>query len=343
MCLCKVVISDIAELTEEVKAVEFTSKVCAGSVSSKIVATIEVRGQNSFDSNKQAMLDSAKSLATWSLSKPGSDDAYKNVLVQFDDTGETRYELMDAFVISYREWFEDQNGFFVLVMKGLKSGINDAESDAGIIENELPITVKDDTIDDGQDAPKSEPSEPSEIYESEQGVPLIVGGVFLLDALESDYKKYEQRKLNEGKVPRGRLDWKETRDYWLNDSPMARGNRFDDTAELNGWYPFDQVHLSNGKRLDSYDLDKGEIISRKATDLDDIEEDTFKQYLAEMNNKYPPGTIIRSNKYKEELDGKKLKGRHILELPDSNENSPNIGRYKEMAKENGVELRFRKE
>ena len=41
----------------------------------------------------------------------------------------------------------------------------------------------------------------------------------------------------------------------------------------------------------------GEIISRKATDLDKIKEETFRGYLAEFKHKYAEGTVIRSNKY----------------------------------------------
>lgn len=88
------------------------------------------------------------------------------------------------------------------------------------------------------------------------------------------------------------------------------------------------IHLENGKRLDSYVppkfdnkgnlISEGEIISRKATDLESIELSTFESYLKEMKNKYSEGIKIRSDKYKTELDGKVLKGRQILEIPESN-------------------------
>ena len=52
---------------------------------------------------------------------------------------------------------------------------------------------------------------------------------------------------------------------------MARGNAFNKKSVVEEWYPCNEVHLSNGKRLDSYDPIKGEIVSRKATDLADIE------------------------------------------------------------------------
>ena len=67
------------------------------------------------------------------------------------------------------------------------------------------------------------------------------------------------------------------------------------------------IYLENGKRLDSYDPDAREIISRKATDLDKITEETYRGYLSEFSQKYSEGTKIRSNAYPE-LDGQELKG-----------------------------------
>ena len=114
----RVKIADIAELSEEVLKVELASELIpTETISSKIVATITITGQISFDSDKQFMLNSAKSVATWSLLKPSSDDAYKKVTVEFSNTGEISYELPYAFVISYHEHFEDKNGFFMLVVK----------------------------------------------------------------------------------------------------------------------------------------------------------------------------------------------------------------------------------
>lgn len=68
---------------------------------------------------------------------------------------------------------------------------------------------------------------------------------------------------------------------------MARSNAFNKKAVKEDWYPVNELHLSNGKRLDSYDPIKGEIISRKATDLEVIDISTFESYLKELKNKYP--------------------------------------------------------
>ncbi len=173
---------------------------------------------------------------------------------------------------------------------------------------------------------------------------FIKNGKFIDELLEADYQKYLTRKSKQGKAPKDRLEWKESRDYWLNDSPMARGNDFNKKAIKNRWYDYNEVHLENGKRLDSYDEIKGEIVSRKATDLESIELSTFESYLKEMKNKYSEGIKIRSDKYKTELDGKVLKGRQILEIPESNKNFDKIQEYIDLAKNKyNIEIRLRPE
>ncbi|MFT9821116.1 hypothetical protein [Lysinibacillus sp. NPDC056185] len=105
--------------------------------------------------------------------------------------------------------------------------------------------------------------------------------------------------------------------------------------------------MSNGKRLDSYDPIKGEIVSRKATDLENIELSTFESYLKEMKVKYEPGTIIRTDKYADfipPIDGQPLKGKQILEIPASNKNFSGMQEYIDLAKNKyGIEIRFREE
>ena len=134
------------------------------------------------------------------------------------------------------------------------------------------------------------------------------------------------------------------RDYWLYDSPMARGNAFNNKATQERWYPYNEVHLENGKRLDSYDPIKGEIISRKATNLEDIELSTFESYLKEMKTKYVSGTKINSPKYSPDLDNKILQGKQILEIPEANKSFSQIQEYVDLAKNKyDIEIRFRLE
>ena len=165
----------------------------------------------------------------------------------------------------------------------------------------------------------------------------------LLDLdLEGKYQVYVKRKESAGKEARDRAEWIEVRNYWLYDSPIARGNAFNDFVNTNPLYsyPYNEVTLVNEKRVDGYDPVLGEIVSRKATDLDDILPATFVTYLREMHIKYAPGTKIKAPKYGDKLKGMELKGRLILEVPDSNLSSPNIQAYIDIAQSYDIELRF---
>ncbi|UAC49052.1 hypothetical protein K6959_03890 [Bacillus aquiflavi] len=166
-----------------------------------------------------------------------------------------------------------------------------------------------------------------------------VSGKFADNILESDYQNYVKREIKEGKTPRDRLDWKEARNFWNSDSPIARGNRFNQKAVREGRYPYSEIHLRNGKRLDSFDPFSGEIISRKATGLDNTTDETYRRYLSEFESKYSKGTVIRSDKYSE-LDGTPLEGKYILEIPASNQILKNIDYFRKIAKEYDVELRL---
>ena len=77
-------------------------------------------------------------------------------------------------------------------------------------------------------------------------------------------------------------------------------------------------------RLDSYDPQTGEIVSRKYTQLSEVSEETAIRYLKELEDKYSPGSIIAnvpsnktgSNEKIFELNGDNvLRGQMILEVP----------------------------
>ncbi len=76
-------------------------------------------------------------------------------------------------------------------------------------------------------------------------------------------------------------------DYWTKESPVARGNNFNKTVREADIYDYYEVYLENGKRLVSYDPGAGEIISRKAADLDKITEETYRGYLSEFSQNIP--------------------------------------------------------
>lgn len=173
-------------------------------------------------------------------------------------------------------------------------------------------------------------------------------GKFVDNALETEYSNYLVRKQRQGKPPRDRSDWKEASDYMKNNSPTARGNAFNDLGKLK--YDINELNLKlpdgSNVRVDSYvpasqsPTGKGMIISRKATDLIDIEESTFRKHLQELKSKYAPGTLIRSDKFPR-FDGQTIQGKQYLEIPESNKSFYDIERYKNIAeKEYGIELIF---
>ncbi len=133
-----------------------------------------------------------------------------------------------------------------------------------------------------------------------------------------------------------KLTWPELRALW------KRGNDFNKKARNNDWYDVHELHLKNGKRLDSYDHDLGEIVSRKATDFDNIEKRTFEKYLKEIDQKYAPGTEIRSNAYPD-LDGELLHGQKILEVPASNQSASKLAEFQTLASQYNTIIRFRPE
>ena len=157
-----------------------------------------------------------------------------------------------------------------------------------------------------------------------------------------NYEKYVQRKKRLGQTPRDFNDWKNVSDYFKKDSPIARGNRFDKKAKTEGWYRYHQVHLSNGKRLDSYNEAQGMIVSRKSIDLSKIGKSRFEAHLKEFREKYDVGTIIRSNKY-EGIDKLPLQGKFYLEIPDYNKNLPELEEFIKLARKYDVEIIFKPE
>lgn len=184
----------------------------------------------------------------------------------------------------------------------------------------------------------------TEIYQSSQASQPVKYSNFLLQWVADwgRYEQYVQRKQRQYKTPRGFFDWKVVSDYYRNNSPMARGNRFDKKAVKEKWYDFHQVHLANGKRLDSYDVEKQCIVSRKAIDLSKINLKTFERYLKEFHEKYKRGTVIRTNKY-QKIDGKTLEGNYYLEIPESNKDFPDLQKFINLAREYDVEIIFKPE
>lgn len=124
---------------------------------------------------------------------------------------------------------------------------------------------------------------------------------------------------------------------WLQ--PLVAGRRFDDYMAPN--YPANQVRLDYGDGryvvLDSY-VPGQQIISRKLTQLSEINQSTAFRYIDELVDKYPPGARIQDvdNVSDLGLGGQLLEGQQVLQIP------PQVGpipdEILEYAAENNVRI-----
>ncbi|WP_249260865.1 hypothetical protein [Virgibacillus pantothenticus] len=105
---------------------------------------------------------------------------------------------------------------------------------------------------------------------------------------------------------------------WLKERWEA-GNKFN--KENRPRYPYNEVELeakkTGGKKyvVDSYKPSR-EIVSRKYTQLSEVQEKTAKSYLNEIIKKYSSGSKISNGTFNPNaLKGGRLKGELILEVP----------------------------
>jgi hypothetical protein len=114
---------------------------------------------------------------------------------------------------------------------------------------------------------------------------------------------------------------KEVRDKW------NRGTAFNKERE-----PFyrakgggNELTLENGKRVDSYVPGK-EIVSRKHTQLGEVQEETGIGYVRELDSKYSPGEVVKDTPHARDqigdAAGKPLRGDKILEVPPQTSDVP---------------------
>lgn len=126
---------------------------------------------------------------------------------------------------------------------------------------------------------------------------------------------------------------------------VLRGRNFNDKGRAK--YAYNEIVLAKqagdkaGKRLDTYvpprNGEPGKIISRKATDIDNIKESTWRQYCNELVKKYKVGTPVNSSKLPS--NEPPLSGGYYLEIPSSNQTAEKLEQFKKIAatygKENG--------
>ncbi len=167
-----------------------------------------------------------------------------------------------------------------------------------------------------------------------------------------EFKNYLEQSAEELKsiaqAQKKKFTWPELQALW------KRGNDFNAKRKFD--YPYSEVwlehptkvypvgHKNAGKprryRLDSFDnVGDGKIVSRKATSLSEIQESTFENYLKELKDKYPDGSRIANSDI-----GKTLKGKHYLEIPDTNKAFYEASeRFKQLAKDYDVTIVFKPE
>lgn len=127
---------------------------------------------------------------------------------------------------------------------------------------------------------------------------------------------------------------------WLQ--RLDAGRDFD-TAQRPA-YPHNEVYIvkpdgSTGYyRLDSYNRVTGEIVSRKHTQLADIQESSAIRHIKEFETKYPRGGEIASvPSTPSSLSGENLMGQYILEVPVQDNPIPQA--VLDAADEAGVSIR----
>jgi filamentous hemagglutinin len=114
------------------------------------------------------------------------------------------------------------------------------------------------------------------------------------------------------------LETAKNRAKHIADAKRKSGKAFNESRK--GFYEYDEVPIAKPYRgrpyfLDSYDPVKGEIVSRKDTQLSEITENSAINYLRELTAKYHPGSRIADVPSAKDLAGQKLTGKMILEVP----------------------------
>lgn len=121
-------IADIAEITEGISRVEFTSAIDeqAYARSSDIYCTLRVEGFINQDTEKKILGDESKKILEWSLVASNSPDCYKAVEVSYTHNDvTTKYKFSHAFPIFYKEENIDQEKKFVLIVRQKKDRLAD--------------------------------------------------------------------------------------------------------------------------------------------------------------------------------------------------------------------------
>ena len=123
--------------------------------------------------------------------------------------------------------------------------------------------------------------------------------------------------------------------------------------KMEAKYPYNEVYVENDSakngyvKLDSYNPETGEIVSRKYTQLANIKPETAKKYISELLNKYPPGAQIADVPSQQKGSGHRnaglagqqldIDGKMILEIPVQKKKVPK--KILDYAKTRNIEIR----
>lgn len=121
-------IADIAEITEGITLVDFTSEIDARSYarSSDLYVTLRIEGILNMDAEKKILGDESKKMLEWSLVASNSADCYKAVEVSYTHNDvTTKYKFTHAFPVYYKEENMDQEKKFTLVVRQKKDRLAD--------------------------------------------------------------------------------------------------------------------------------------------------------------------------------------------------------------------------
>lgn len=140
----------------------------------------------------------------------------------------------------------------------------------------------------------------------------------------------EEESVEQAAVKSGKPEWLQR---------LEAGNQFN--KNRSPFYEYNEVYVEKPSggyvRLDSYDPETGEIVSRKFTQFSEIQESTGEAYVNELATKYPPGSTIANVPSSGPLAGQQLQGQMILEVPV--QNGPIPQSVLDAANEQGIIIR----
>lgn len=146
-------------------------------------------------------------------------------------------------------------------------------------------------------------------------VPFVPGSIIRKGDDLADLGKAEEMAKAEAGQARRTATAYPPKPEWLQQ--VESGVAFDQSQAEK--YPFNEIYIEKKGggyvRLDSYNPDLGEIVSRKMTQFDKVQTSTAVQYLKELASKYASGSRIADVPSSGSLAGRRLHGQLILEIP----------------------------